>query len=1126
MKKDIAQTQAKPVVTIPNTSLDYEPEREGLPDSFFTNENIDEVIQTYKLIFLDHPTPIWIYDLSTLKFLVVNNAAVEKYGYTIEEFKSMSIKDIRPQSEVMRLVEDLERGRPTRVQNSGVWLHRRKDGSLINVQINSQAIDIHGGRAVMVTAQDITEQYRNTIKLRQLNRLYTILSDINQSIVRQHNLPDLFKHVCDLVIDKGAFALAWISLAVDNSRKSERVEAVSSTSPELLRLSRLVIGERGPDLGTLFNSTFSGTPVFLNSVEKTALTDIFPEGFIEEETSAFAYLPLVVDGEIRGAINLFSLQPEIFDDQEQDLLMEMSCDIAFAIEYDDQDRKRREAEMDLQFKTAELDRYFESNLDMLCIADNKGCFRRLNPEWEKTIGYPLSELEGKSFLDLVHPDDIMSTQETMKSLEGQNKVLNFTNRYRCKDGSFKYLEWRAFPYGDLIYASARDVTSYLLAEENLRRSQRQFAAFIKLFPGPAFMKDHERRFLYVSSDFANSYNIPAENWIGHTMEEMVSAPYTSQIRLEEDRIIASGRPYTVEINTNPSKPTRGRWLLTTIFPMVHGSGATDLGGFSLDVTNLKKREKEIQTLYELSTALRPLQSLDEIIAIICKTLRQALDADSGQIILPDAERKNFIISGVDGHISTSLGHRFPIGEGISSWVWKTGQTYVSDDYASDTHHSHALDEKNLTGPSIFTPIRSEEDLIGVLFVSRLRSPEVFKFGPEEVRLFMAIGEIAGSALRRAGLYTDALRRLNHVQALRNIDLAIAGTTDLQQTFDLVLTEVKNELEIDAAAILLLDENDQLLKFAAGQGFRTNFIEKSTLSIGQGLAGQAAKKKEVCFSHHLSQYSDFIRKDIQQAEGFEVCFSAPMISKNKVLGVLEIFHRTPRPAPDEWRNLLVAMAGRAAIAVDNARLITDLQHSNEVLRQAYDATILGWSRAMDLRDEDTEGHTQRVTELTLHLARAMKFSEEELIHVRRGALLHDMGKLGVPDHILRKPGPLTEEEWAVMRCHPLYTYEMLSPIDFLKPALDIPFYHHEKWDGTGYPNGLSGDAIPLAARIFAVIDVYDALTSDRPYRSAWPVEKALEHIRQGSGSHFDPQVVDLFLKMMEDFDSDPFSSLEI
>lgn len=196
-----------------------------------------------------------------------------------------------------------------------------------------------------------------------------------------------------------------------------------------------------------------------------------------------------------------------------------------------------------------------------------------------------------------------------------------------------------------------------------------------------------------------------------------------------------------------------------------------------------------------------------------------------------------------------------------------------------------------------------------------------------------------------------------------------------------------------------------------------------------------------------------------------------------------------------------------------RLSAARHRSHLELALAYETTLEGWSRALDLRDNETEGHTQRVTELTVRLARTIGLSDEDLIHVRRGALLHDIGKLAIPDSVMLKPSALTHDQVEIMHRHPDYAYELLSPIAYLRHALDIPYCHHEKWDGTGYPRGLRGDQIPLAARIFAVVDVWDALLSNRPYRPAWTEERAKAYIQEQAGKHFDPQVVATFMKML-------------
>ncbi len=220
-----------------------------------------------------------------------------------------------------------------------------------------------------------------------------------------------------------------------------------------------------------------------------------------------------------------------------------------------------------------------------------------------------------------------------------------------------------------------------------------------------------------------------------------------------------------------------------------------------------------------------------------------------------------------------------------------------------------------------------------------------------------------------------------------------------------------------------------------------------------------------------------------------------------------------PLPPSVIDLLVAAADRVGNALHRAALFEQIQQANAELRAAYDATIEGWARALDLRDHETEGHSRRVTELTVRIAQHMGFNDDELAHIRRGALLHDIGKIGIPDSILNKPGPLNDEEWAIMRMHPTLAYDLLHPIAFLAPAIDIPWCHHEKWDGTGYPRGLRGEQIPLAARIFAVVDVYDALTSARPYRPAWSSERALNYIREQAGRQFDPKVVEVFMAVM-------------
>lgn len=215
--------------------------------------------------------------------------------------------------------------------------------------------------------------------------------------------------------------------------------------------------------------------------------------------------------------------------------------------------------------------------------------------------------------------------------------------------------------------------------------------------------------------------------------------------------------------------------------------------------------------------------------------------------------------------------------------------------------------------------------------------------------------------------------------------------------------------------------------------------------------------------------------------------------------------------DQQLSLCRMLSAEIGYAVANARLYLAVESAARELRAAYDATLAGWSRALEMRDESTSYHTERSAALAVELAHRLGIPECELDNVRRGALLHDIGKMAVPDSILRKPGPLDDAEWMVMRKHPEFAYELLRGIGYLSSALEIPYCHHERWDGAGYPRGLAGEGIPLAARIFSVIDVFDALTSDRPYRPAWTADAALGYISSEAGMQFDPQVVDAFLE---------------
>lgn len=416
--------------------------------------------------------------------------------------------------------------------------------------------------------------------------------------------------------------------------------------------------------------------------------------------------------------------------------------------------------------------------------------------------------------------------------------------------------------------------------------------------------------------------------------------------------------------------------------------------------------------------------------------------------------------------------------------------------------------------------------IFVFLVIRLTGVTITRFRESEERishvneaLVAKNAELEKEIAARRRAEQEAQTRLRHLHILHTIDLMITSNLDLKATMSIFLEQIVPQLNIDAAAVLLLNTHTQTLEYGAGIGFTSTAIEETKIRLGSGCAGIAALERRIIRIDDFNNPElDFARPSLIAEEKFCCYIAIPLIAKGQVKGVLEIFRSGKPVTSREQLEFLQALAVQAAIAIDNATLFNDLQKSNAELVLAYDSTIEGWAHALELRDKETEGHTQRVTELTVRMARIYGMGEKEIVHVRRGALLHDIGKMGIPDSVLMKEGPLTPEEEEMMHNHPVFAFEMLSPVAYLRPALDIPYCHHEKWDGTGYPRGLKGEQIPIAARIFTLADIWDALISERRYREAWPREKVIGHIRSLSGTHLDPEVVDLFLANIERFET--------
>ena len=530
----------------------------------------------------------------------------------------------------------------------------------------------------------------------------------------------------------------------------------------------------------------------------------------------------------------------------------------------------------------------------------------------------------------------------------------------------------------------------------------------------------------------------------------------------------------------------------------------------------ERNERELsERLERVSRALSEILDLRKLLDLICRESADVFDTQAVFLwLLEGGELTGFAAYGPGAE--RFIGMKVPIYDPqvLGARVARERKPILVNDAPHSPGADPRLTKLFAIQSMMGIPLIKGTHVLGSLMIIDTENPQ--RFQPHDLQTAALFGRHAALAIDNAQFYEKAQLHLMHEKALREIDLAITSNWELSETLQVVLYQTRAQLHVDAGAILLLNPLTQTLEYASSQGFQSELIQNTHLQLGEGRAGYAAREQRTFGRAEIESPTEIPdRADLIVEEGFAAYFIAPLLAKGRLLGALEIYHHAPIVMKTEWLKFLETLAGQAAIAIDNATLFAELQRSNHDLTEAYNTTLEGWSTALDLRDKETEGHTQRVTEMTVRLAGQMGVGPQGLVQIRRGALLHDIGKMGIPDRILLKPDTLTDEEWVLMRLHPTYALQMLKPIAYLDEAIDIPYCHHEKWDGTGYPRGLKGEEIPLAARIFSIVDVYDALTSDRPYRAAWPADKALEHIQKLSGTHFDPCVVEVFLKMVEE-----------
>jgi len=830
-------------------------------------------------------------------------------------------------------------------------------------------------------------------------------------------------------------------------------------------------------------------------------------------------------------------------------------------------RARREAETALRRSEERFRLLAENAQDIIYRLDFTPDpeFTYISPAVKTITGYEPAELHSdRDFVNnWVHPEDRILVDQIV-SQAGFQDGMTLTMRLQHKNGNYIWMEIRNTLILDddgklsVLEGIARDITGRKEAELEIKSHSARAEALARIASRLNAHLSLQAVLDEICQETVRALNVRSANVVlnhknqqstacnGGTWEQCEQClPITFALmngltlngepqilsRAQLCQITAEETPVPEELKVLAIAPLiRDRELLGMITLCSYGDGLqfsdddlkllkgiADQASQAVSNTRLyeetNQRAAQLAVLYDaglaLNSTLEPAQQLE----LLFNNAMDAIHADQAVFFRFMAETEELELE-----LSIDLNAQFvpalkklklaardesnPIG-----WVAVHREILNLPDVMADPRFSES---EFFSGSLLLVPVVHAKQVLGVLGVL---SESKNAFDTSDETLLSMFANQAAVALDNARLFNNAVHHLNQLQTLRAIDQIISGTLNLHVILNFVLSQIMDFLKVDIADILLLDPVTQTLKFAVGRGFHTDALKRTRLRFGEGYAGKAAMERRLIKVPDLdlkTGTTELVRSIYLPEENPVSYYAAPLVSKGVVRGVIEILHRSPLNPNQEWFGFLEAVATQTAIAIDNATMFEDLQRSNMDLVQAYEAAIEGWAKILDIRDEETEGHTLRVTEMTLKIAQRMGILEADLAHIHRGALLHDIGKIGIPDRVLLKPGPLSDEEWKIMRTHPEIAFRVLTPLSYLRPALDIPYCHHERWDGGGYPRGLKGEQIPLAARIFAVVDVWDALTSDRPYRKAWTKEKALEYIREQSGKHFDPQVVEVFL----------------
>jgi PAS domain S-box-containing protein/putative nucleotidyltransferase with HDIG domain len=1025
----------------------------------------------FRQLFENHNAMMLLIDPVSGEIVDANAAAAQFYGYPRAELVGMNIAAIAVLSP-----EQIRANRQSadRQENSNFSLkHHLANGEIRNVEVRTTPIETGERRVLFSIVRDVTELAQAEELARKINRELRAVSSCNQVLVRAEDEQTLLNQICRIVCEEAGYRMAWVGYAEEDSAKTIRPVAWAGFEDGYLASAYLTWDDSESGRGPAGSSIRSGNMVYTQDFASDQQVNLWRSNALARDFHSSISLPLKdLSGHTFGVFSIYSAEVNAFTPNEIRLLEELSDDLAFGIVTIRGRAEHKRAEKALLESEERFRSFIEESSDGVVILDEHGQIITWNRAEAQITGIPPESALGKPFWEIQyqllppHRKSVRTPEYYRQTMQANFQTGTSPHFYRPVEsdietvgGQTKTIIQTSFPIrsqiGYRVGGLVRDISDRKQAEKALRESEARFSRVFQDAPVLITITDME------TSQYID-VNDEALRVSGFRRDEVIGRKSTETgwiTPADRAHLVAEMQQHHritgLEMNFHNKDGSQITGLVNGELIVLNGRDC--LLTVTLDVTERKHAEQAL------------VQSQEQLQAIVQTANDAIITIDSQQTIAfwNNAAEKIF---------------GYPTAEVVGKSVHQIVPGEFRDQNTAALRRFFSGSDPFPTGFTMETT--------GITRAGN-RIPIEMSFAAWRSEA----GQFVTAIIRDI---SERQQREHELQAITVLSAALRTAPTRGEMLPVVVAQTVKLLNCDAVSIEMLDSSSGEMSVAASHG------------AWKSLSGARQPDAEIlpAVPAPVSPTGSPALQDTA---------SVPLIAQKQLIGYIHAGKQVG--FTDSQVGLLSAIGDISANAIYRATLHEQTQKDAKNLSEAYDTTLEGWAHALELRDQETEGHTRRVTAKTVELARRMGVAEQNLENIRRGALLHDIGKMGIPDSVLLKPGTLNEREWEIMRRHPEYSLNLLNQIEYLRPALAISYCHHEKWDGSGYPRGLQGSQIPLEARIFAVVDVWDALTSDRVYRKAWSAEDATRYVDQHSGSHFDPDVVKVFLEMLADQNAD-------